>query len=293
VTKSQRLTNSSGAIVSTVDLDPFGGETAMSASAFQPRKYTTYERDGNGSDDAMHRRFDATASRFSQPDPYDGSYSLTDPQSFNRYAYVQNDPVNFVDPTGLDDCTEFDEYGACIIGDGGPDPFDDPFFNGSNDRLNPYVPMREVGGGPQNRLPGAIDAARDALKDPKSPCAELFSKGNGLEKLNELAKKGKIKIGDTGIPKALSPTGKLSGAPGIAAYAKDGKIFLNPSSSVVKGTLNPRTAVFGGMSTADALGTLLIHELRHLTKDLPGESLENYRNESLLNSHDVKAACFP
>ncbi|HEV2837008.1 MAG TPA: RHS repeat-associated core domain-containing protein, partial [Pyrinomonadaceae bacterium] len=39
--------------------------------------------------------------RFTQPDPYDGAYDLTDPQSFNRYAYVQNDPVNFVDPTGL------------------------------------------------------------------------------------------------------------------------------------------------------------------------------------------------
>ncbi len=40
-------------------------------------------------------------SRFHQPDPYDGSYNLTDPQSLNRYAYVQNDPVNFVDPSGL------------------------------------------------------------------------------------------------------------------------------------------------------------------------------------------------
>jgi hypothetical protein len=27
---------------------------------------------------------------------------MTNPQSFNRYAYVQNDPVNFVDPLGLD-----------------------------------------------------------------------------------------------------------------------------------------------------------------------------------------------
>jgi hypothetical protein len=40
-------------------------------------------------------------SRFYQPDPWDGSYDLTDPQSFNRYSYVQNDPVNFVDPSGL------------------------------------------------------------------------------------------------------------------------------------------------------------------------------------------------
>ncbi|MEK6278777.1 MAG: RHS repeat-associated core domain-containing protein [Acidobacteriota bacterium] len=90
-------------MVSTIDLDPFGGETSRSlSSAFQPRKYTTYERDSNGGDDAMHRRFDATASRFSQPDPYDGSCSLINPQSFNRYAYVGNDPVNFTDPSGLD-----------------------------------------------------------------------------------------------------------------------------------------------------------------------------------------------
>ncbi|MDQ3684948.1 MAG: hypothetical protein M3430_05025, partial [Acidobacteriota bacterium] len=35
-------------------------------------------------------------------DPYDGSMNLADPQSFNRYSYVQNDPVNFVDPSGLE-----------------------------------------------------------------------------------------------------------------------------------------------------------------------------------------------
>jgi len=103
------------------------------------------------------------------------------------------------------------------------------------------------------------------------------SKGNGLEKLNELVKKNKIKIVDTGIPKALSPTGKLSGAPGIGAYAKEGKVFLNPASSIVNGTFNPGTAVFGGISAADALATLIIHDLLHITKDLPSESLDNYR----------------
>ena len=103
ITKSQRITNTSGAIVSTVDLDPFGGETSRSlTSAFQPRKYTSYEGDGNGDDDAMMRRYQSALSRFAQPDPYDGSYSLSNPQSFNRYAYVGNDPVNFVDPTGLE-----------------------------------------------------------------------------------------------------------------------------------------------------------------------------------------------
>jgi RHS repeat-associated protein len=48
------------------------------------------------------RRYNGAQQRFSQPDPDDGSYSLADPQSFNRYSYVQNDPVNFTDPSGLD-----------------------------------------------------------------------------------------------------------------------------------------------------------------------------------------------
>ncbi|MDQ2975094.1 MAG: hypothetical protein M3R69_06755, partial [Acidobacteriota bacterium] len=102
VTKSQRVTNSAGNVISTIDLDPWGGETNRSAnSAFQPHKYTSYERDGNGGDDAMMRRYQSNWTRFSQPDSYDGSYDFTNPQSFNRYSYVQNDPVNFTDPSGL------------------------------------------------------------------------------------------------------------------------------------------------------------------------------------------------
>jgi hypothetical protein len=50
----------------------------------------------------MFRRYNRWHSRFDQPDPYDGSYDFSNPQSFNRYAYVQNDPVNLVDPSGLD-----------------------------------------------------------------------------------------------------------------------------------------------------------------------------------------------
>ncbi len=103
VVKSKRITNSSGTVVSTIELDPWGGETNRSNNeGFQPHKFTSYERDGIGSDDAMHRRYNRWWSRFEQPDPYDGSYNLTDPQSFNRYSYVQNDPVNLIDPLGLD-----------------------------------------------------------------------------------------------------------------------------------------------------------------------------------------------
>ncbi len=102
VTKSKRTTDANGNVVSAIELDPWGADTNRSSiGAFQPRKFTSYDRDGNGSDEAMFRRYNRKQSRFDQPDPYGGSYDLTSPQSFNRYAYTQNDPVNFVDPSGL------------------------------------------------------------------------------------------------------------------------------------------------------------------------------------------------
>ena len=104
VTKSKRITNSSGTVTSSIELDPWGADAGAawsSNSAFQPRKFTTYDRDGNGSDEAMFRRHNRWHSRFDQPDPYDGSYEFGNPQSLNRYGYVQNDPVNLMDPSGL------------------------------------------------------------------------------------------------------------------------------------------------------------------------------------------------
>jgi RHS repeat-associated protein len=105
VVKSQRLTDASGSLQAVVELDPWGGETTRSwQQGQQPQRYTTYLRDGNESDEAQMRRYNRWWSRFDQPDPFDGSYRLADPQSLNRYSYVQNDPVNFVDPSGLEQC---------------------------------------------------------------------------------------------------------------------------------------------------------------------------------------------
>ncbi|MBK8813992.1 MAG: hypothetical protein IPN69_25120 [Acidobacteria bacterium] len=41
------------------------------------------------------------AGRWTSPDPYNGSASVGNPQSWNRYSYVENQPTNFVDPSGL------------------------------------------------------------------------------------------------------------------------------------------------------------------------------------------------
>ena len=96
-------------------------------------------------------------SRFSQPDPYDGAYSLADPQSFNRYAYVQNDPVNFVDPSGLDDVPPEPSGPIDTIIISTSAPYYRPGGGGGSifgdDSFVPEVPPTEEppdGGGPQN-----------------------------------------------------------------------------------------------------------------------------------------------
>ncbi len=44
--------------------------------------------------------------RFTRPDPYGGSADAAIPQSWNRYAYLGNDPANNIDTTGLDYLSE-------------------------------------------------------------------------------------------------------------------------------------------------------------------------------------------
>jgi RHS repeat-associated protein len=80
---------------------PYGEE--MGTVTPQDRaKYATYTRDAStGLDYAKNRYYKSTWGRFTTADPYRASGGPADPQSWNRYAYVENDPVNYHDPWGL------------------------------------------------------------------------------------------------------------------------------------------------------------------------------------------------
>ncbi len=66
------------------------------------RDFATYLSTPFGIDYAHNRYYASNLGRFTTPDPYGGSANLGDSQSWNRYAYVNNDPVNRNDPSGLD-----------------------------------------------------------------------------------------------------------------------------------------------------------------------------------------------
>lgn len=95
-------------------------------------KFGTYQRDQeSGLDYAQQRFFTSQFKRFMSPDPLFGD--ISDPQSLNRYAYVENDPINAIDPTGMDGCTVFGNSADCSISfsPGGSDS-SDLFFSGDD-----------------------------------------------------------------------------------------------------------------------------------------------------------------
>jgi RHS repeat-associated protein len=84
---------------------------------------------GSGSlQDFMFRRYSPTQGRWISPDPLGvGAVDPTNPQTWNRYAYVANNPLSHTDPLGLDEDECNPDTDDCSGGGGGgPDPGPDP-----------------------------------------------------------------------------------------------------------------------------------------------------------------------
>ena len=64
-------------------------------------KFGTYWRDATGLDYAVNRYYSSQMGRFSTADPYVAGGGAADSGSWNRYAYVEGDPVNLTDRNGL------------------------------------------------------------------------------------------------------------------------------------------------------------------------------------------------
>ena len=108
------ITDGTGNVISRRDFMPFGEEAFVGTGSratghgytsngdSTKQKFTGYERDVESNlDFAQERYHDFELGRFRSPDPLNESMDQLLPQSMNRYTYVMNNPLFFIDPSGL------------------------------------------------------------------------------------------------------------------------------------------------------------------------------------------------
>ncbi len=101
------LTGLNQSVVQNLDYLPFG-ELNSSDSGINTHQFTGDERDAEtGLDHTWFRQYSSTLGRWMHPDPAGlAAVDPSNPQSWNRYSYVSNDPIDYVDPAGLTDCPQ-------------------------------------------------------------------------------------------------------------------------------------------------------------------------------------------
>jgi len=94
--------DTSGAVVGRQAHLPFGED--FGESGIQDKHHlTSYERDSEGGTDyALNRQYAQSVAGFMRPDPLRKSCYRRNPQKWNGYSYIENNPVNGQDRLGLE-----------------------------------------------------------------------------------------------------------------------------------------------------------------------------------------------
>ena len=87
-----------GQAVASTSYNLYGARKTSTDTTGNPFAYNGEARDDTGLDYLRARYYDSQGGTFLSEDSYPGE--ATDPLSQNRYSYVQNNPVNYTDPSG-------------------------------------------------------------------------------------------------------------------------------------------------------------------------------------------------
>ena len=247
---------------------PYGEERTSTVDSRE--KFGTYFRDWPGQDYADQRYYNSRAGSFFTVDP--GGIKTANsgnPLSWNRYAYVEGDPVDFMDRHGL---------AEQVAGDGNCDP--DLLDCGPPEC---YEPWNEFVGQPD---PGCPTGGGGGPSDPAPTSAppQLKCKFDGAQNL-----------GPTNSATALS--GPLSGQTVAGYYMQmlfsfsasggSGEYSWSYSQSVVTvGTLTTTTGSYGvhSYNPKDTLAPKA-HGATYNIGDAPGETSSNQSLGSIISAH--------
>jgi RHS repeat-associated protein len=272
------LADDSGALQTQYTYDPFGNTTTTGATSTNSSKYTGREEDGTGLYYYRARYYSSTLQRFISEDP--AGYGSGD---VNLYAFAGNDPVNYIDPSGL-----------CGMG------------------------LFALQGGSQQSQQQAINnAVADALDilSYDNECSRAFGfwlNPPGRRDVTEVVRA----LGAILRPGIISPTNRTTGIQmsnfGIVTNAQTGLEYRLPgANNAIVNQLGPffNPGRFGSFQSTSRAGRALaiLHEVAHLIvigsyTDLHGRRVRIFlippeeggveSNEmSEMNSRIIEAAC--
>ena len=260
------------------------GEAKTAGGIDGQEQFGTYVRDStlSSQDYAMQRYYSNNTGRFSSADK--GTPDPKIPESWNRYAYVGGDPVNFRDPSGRD-CIPVSEdaesrsgrtdaYGPCSVGSYGTggndyqcglvsafaDPTPDPFCYVQPQDVTEgpppsWIPLEEDrGSGAPFDVLGMLPTAREWLgkfnTKSSSPCGkDLSAIGLSVQTVQSLAKD----LGVVFAPATINPQI-------YAQLQQDGADF----GVIVNTKLIYYDQNFFWQNSIQTLMATLIHEFSHV-----------------------------
>ncbi len=205
---SRLASTTSKAVYSDVSYAPYGEAYNQYPPNVSDLSFTGQNQDtASGLYDFLYREQSSVQGRWISPDPAGlAAVNPANPQSWNRYAYVGNNPLSMIDPLGLiaklpllPPYLPLSPWPPGIY-DGGVD-FGGWWFSDA-----PYLPARPGGGG-----------GRGGRKAPNNPMKTCTTNAHGVE--NNLPTRAPNRAGAYGVPET----------PGTAAI--DRSQWLPPGSS--------------------------------------------------------------
>ena len=258
--------STSSAVIARHDYLPFGEEIGAiggrtsgqgyTATDQNRWKYAMTERDAtSGLDHTWFRKYENLSGRWTSPDPTGDSMTIGDPQSLNRYSYVQSDPVNLLDPDGLDPLNSAIVSARSLLAN--------PVCRSLFGKTDPIALLNFMTGSKQNRIkvangyPSSIMAVNGRM--PLTP----FKSGYAAASIDASARRK---------------------GPFANPY-----IFVNSAGFLNTGTGYESGYGLNGLSPGVAGGIAIIHELLHIADRIPSDG--SSPTKSVLNTLLTRMFC--